>query len=86
MPVVTQIVCDGCQAVKKKVNHWYALTTNEQGALLQPLDHALYNPGEAKAPSQKQYFCGRRCALEAFGIWMDELQSNDSLSRVPYSS
>ena len=76
MPIITHIVCDGCQAVKKEVNHWYALVTDDKGAHLQPLEMALRNRGPVETlRHQQSYFCGRRCALEALGCWMDIAQS-----------
>ncbi|MGH7233470.1 MAG: hypothetical protein ACREJU_19220 [Nitrospiraceae bacterium] len=72
MPIVTNIVCDGCGTVKKEVNHWYALTGNQQGAYLQPLDLALHACAGPEG-SQVQYYCGRKCAVEAVMGWMDRL-------------
>jgi hypothetical protein len=74
MPIITQIVCDRCQAVKRKANHWYALTTNEEEATLQPLDCADW---ETVPGFEQQYLCGRSCAVEALTQWMDQLHSPD---------
>ena len=74
MPIITHIVCDGCQAVKKEVNHWYVLTTNKKGAQLQPLEMARHHHGHGEVLADLQYFCGRHCALKALGCWMDSLQ------------
>ncbi len=30
MPIISQIICDGCQAVKKETNHWYTLVLNQE--------------------------------------------------------
>jgi hypothetical protein len=46
MPIIMQIVCDRCQAVKREVNHWYALTASMRNATLQPLDVALQDASE----------------------------------------
>ncbi len=75
MPIITQIICDGCHAVKKEVNHWYALTTTEQGAYLQPLEVALQSHPDRSAAAEPQYLCGRLCAIEALSNWMDRPQS-----------
>ena len=73
MPIITQIICDGCQAVKKQTNHWFTLVINEnQEACVRPI---------AKTPAHllgsdatdTRYFCGRRCVLEALDHWMDRL-------------
>jgi hypothetical protein len=77
MPIITQIVCDRCQAVKRKVNHWYALTTSEEQATLQPLDCTLQSDSETVPGVEKQYLCGRFCAVEALTHWMDQLHSPD---------
>jgi hypothetical protein len=38
MPIISQIICDGCQAVKKQTNHWYTLVfTEEHQACLRPM-------------------------------------------------
>jgi predicted Fe-S protein YdhL (DUF1289 family) len=66
MPIITRIVCDGCQAVKGEVNHWFAITVGMQGAYIQPLEAALREHG-----LERQYFCGRLCLLEALNRWMD---------------
>ena len=74
MPIITQIVCDRCQAVKRKVNHWYALTTSEEEATLQPLEYA---DSETVPGCETQYLCGRFCAIEALTQWMENLHSPD---------
>lgn len=79
MPIITQIVCDRCQAVKRQVNHWYALTTSEEEATLQPLDCA--DP-EMVPGFEKQYLCGRLCAVEALTQWMDQLHAPDELRQT----
>ena len=77
MPIATQIICDGCQAVKREVNHWYAMTITEQGAHLQSLDDALRLSWDKRESSEIQYFCGRSCTLTAVGSWMDTLNTNN---------
>ena len=72
MPIITQIVCDGCQAVKKEVNHWYAMTVTEMGAHLQPLD-LLHDRLDAPLLKDRMFLCGRSCALTALTHWMDGL-------------
>ena len=72
MPIITQIVCDGCQVVKKEVNHWYALTVTERGAHLQPLD-LLQDRINAPTREERSLLCGRSCALTALTHWMDGL-------------
>jgi hypothetical protein len=74
MPIITQIVCDRCQAVKRKVNHWYALTTSEEEAILQPLEYA---DSKTVPGSETQYLCGRLCVVETLTQWMDKLHSPD---------
>ena len=42
MPIISQIICDGCQAVKKQTNHWYTLVfTEEHQACLRPMAMTL---------------------------------------------
>jgi hypothetical protein len=73
MPIVTQIVCDGCQSVKKDTNHWYMLSIDQQTATMSP----LRNPSEGQpGPDRgvyRQFFCGRYCAVEAITRWMDHV-------------
>lgn len=70
MPIVAQIVCDGCGTVKKETNHWYTLCTDGRGACLRPLEVARDWETQKSARSSIQYFCGRFCALEAISKWM----------------
>jgi hypothetical protein len=73
MPIVSQIVCDGCQTVKKQTNHWYTLIiNNKQEACLRPMARSLIEQLRADAAGV-QYFCGRRCVNEALDRWMDDL-------------
>ena len=59
MPIITQIICDGCGAVKQEVNHWYAITVTGESALLKPLDRLSENQCIAEATGDQQVFCGR---------------------------
>jgi hypothetical protein len=80
MPIITQILCDGCQAVKKETNHWYTLVVeNGHQARLTPMAHtpsALLLPGA----SNVSYFCGRQCAMEAIADWMDRVPTHRNLA------
>ena len=72
MPIITQILCDSCQAVKKETNHWYTLVDGDDGLCLRPMAYtppALMQLGA----SHVSYFCGRRCAMDGIGHWMDRL-------------
>ena len=73
MPLISQIICDGCQAVKKQTNHWYTLVIkdNEQ-ACLRPMAASPAELFKADAVGI-QYLCGRRCVAEALDRWMDRL-------------
>lgn len=84
MPIITQMLCDGCQAVKKETNHWYTLVVDEHPTVcLRPMAHtppSLLQPGA----SQVLYFCGRYCAIEGITHWMDTL-TFDSRERADAS-
>jgi len=69
MPLISQIVCDNCQAVKKETNHWYTLGPDLHGVFVRPLEHA--NRDSSCSGQSLQYFCGRFCLLEALRKWMD---------------
>jgi len=72
MPIVSQIVCDGCQAVKKETNHWYTLVIGDgHEACLRPMACTPSSLLQVKAPGAVQYLCGRLCAIEALDRWMD---------------
>ena len=73
MPIISQIICDGCQAVKKQTNHWYTLVfTEEHQACLRPMAVTpLHQVGSDVMGLH--YFCGRRCVHEALEHWMDSL-------------
>jgi hypothetical protein len=73
MPIITQIVCDGCQAVKKETNHWYTIARHEEEAWVRPLDVTLRRRTDVSVFGTELYFCGRKCALEALAYWMDSL-------------
>ena len=71
MPIISQIICDECQAVKKQTNHWYTLIVNgDQEACLRPMAMSPVDLLKADAAGV-QYLCGRCCALEALDHWMD---------------
>ena len=73
MPIITQMLCDGCKAVKKETNHWYTLVVDEhQVACLRPMSHTPPSLLQLGA-SHVSYFCGRHCAIEGITQWMDKL-------------
>ena len=88
MPIISQIICDGCQAVKKETNHWYTLVLNqEHQACLRPMAMTPSHLIESDARGM-QYFCGRRCVGQALDRWMDQLTalpSSHSTARQGYS-
>jgi hypothetical protein len=70
MPIVMQIVCDGCGTVKKEANHWYIVEyTDHAEAKVRPMAHS---PIDCEAKDLK-YYCGRRCVAESLDRWMDRL-------------
>lgn len=74
MPIMSQIVCDGCQAVKKETNHWYTLVVgHDHEACLRPMGFTPSALLQAGAPAGVQYLCGRRCAIEALDRWMGDV-------------
>ena len=80
MPIISQIICDGCQAVKKETNHWYTLVLNqEHQACLRPMAMTPSHLIESDARGM-QFFCGRRCVGEALDRWMDSLTALPSQS------
>ena len=93
MPIISQIICDGCQAVKRETNHWYTLVLNqEHQACLRPMAMTPLHLTESDARGM-QYFCGRRCVAEALDRWMDSLtalplqpfhgKAHDMTRRIP---
>ena len=80
MPMISQIICDRCQAVKKQTNHWYTLAVTDEGAFIQPM--ALTRPGlsETGSTQSMQYLCGRLCAIEALDQWMAECTAPPALA------
>jgi hypothetical protein len=70
---MSQIVCDGCQAVKKETNHWYTLVVghDDHEACLRPMGFTPSALLQAGAPAGVQYLCGRLCAIAALDRWMD---------------
>lgn len=81
MPIVTQIVCDGCQTTKKDTNHWYMLTIDQQTATMSPLRNTSEGQPSPGPGAYRQFFCGRYCAVEAIQRWMDHL-ANPTRKRV----
>jgi hypothetical protein len=81
MPMISQVICDRCLAVKKETNHWYTLVVSDDGAFIRPM--ALTRPGFSEAGSTQpmQYLCGRLCAIEALDHWMAEWSTPSVLSR-----
>jgi len=71
MPIVAQIMCDGCRAMKKETNHWYTLVGENHEACLRPMAFTPPNLLQLGAPGMVQYLCGRLCAIEALDRWMD---------------
>jgi hypothetical protein len=80
MPILSQIICDRCQAVKKETNHWYTLVVTDEGAFIRTM--ALTRPGIAEAgfTQPMQYLCGRLCAIEALDHWMAECSAPSTLT------
>ena len=80
MPIVAQIVCDNCHAVKKATNHWYVISLENDSFCLKPLALALpANWATKQFPdSSLQYFCGRFCAVEALTAWMTKLYKDET--------
>jgi hypothetical protein len=75
MPIISQILCDGCQAVKKQTNHWYTLFINDKHeACLRPMAMTPVELCQADVAGV-QYLCGRRCVSEALDRWMDGLMA-----------
>ena len=75
MPIITQILCDRCHAVKKETNHWYTLVLdNNHQACLRPMSHTPSQLLQLGA-SHVSYFCGMRCAIDGITQWMDRLSS-----------
>ena len=78
MPIISQIICDGCQAVKKQTNHWYTLVINEDHeACIRPMAMTPIDLLKADAAGV-QYLCGRRCVIGALDQWMDHLTAPPS--------
>ena len=75
MPIVTQMICDSCQAVKKETNHWYTLVLDDRYQVcLRPMSHTPPPLLQLGAP-RVSYFCGMRCAIDGITQWMDRLTS-----------
>jgi hypothetical protein len=86
MPIVAHIVCDGCQAVKKDTNHWYAISVENNSLCIKPLalpaDWATKNFPD----SSVQYFCGRFCAVDALTRWMNKLSDETEVFPFPMNA
>jgi hypothetical protein len=77
MPIISQIICDGCKAVKKEANHWYTLVISDtQEASLRPMAKSRAELFHADVAGV-QYLCGRRCVSEALDRWMDGLTTRE---------
>ena len=79
MPIVAQIVCDNCQAVKRVTNHWYAISVENNSFSLKPLTLPADWATKTFPDSSLQYFCGRFCAVEALTRWMNKLCAETAL-------
>jgi hypothetical protein len=87
MPIVAQIVCDVCQAVKKDTNHWYTLAMEDQLVCMRPLELPPDGVTNNLSVTSAQYVCGRFCAIEAITKWMDSLSEGPSRDmRTPTKS
>jgi hypothetical protein len=80
MPLVAQIVCDSCHAVKKATNHWYVISLENNSFCLKPLAFAFAADWATKhcSDSSLQYFCGRFCAVDALTGWMTKLYQDET--------
>jgi hypothetical protein len=79
MPIVAHVVCDGCQAVKKDTNHWYASSIENNSFCIRPLDLPADWATKNFPFYSVQYFCGRFCALAALTHWMNKLSDEAAL-------
>jgi hypothetical protein len=86
MPIVTQIVCDSCHAVKKATNHWYVISLEKNNFCLKPLAVALAEDWATQhcSDSSLQYFCGRFCAVDALTGWMTILYQHETELSPPH--
>ncbi len=80
MPIVVQIVCDNCHAVKKTTNHWYAISLENNSFCIKALALTADWATKNFPDSSLQYFCGRFCAVEALTGWMTKLYDEPELS------
>jgi hypothetical protein len=78
MPLVTQILCDGCKIAKKETNHWYAVTLHQRSIEVGPLTFKPDGRPYAERDGLQQYYCGRYCILEAMNKWMDAIPNQPS--------
>ena len=80
MPIVSQIICDRCKAVKKETNHWYTLVVTDRDVCIRPIALTPPNlllPGAVPA---MQDLCGRLCAVEALDNWMESLSGSPAVT------
>ncbi len=91
MPIVAQIVCDNCEAVKKDTDPWYAISFENNSFCLKtlalPADWATKNfPESSIQYSYDRFravealnFCGHFCAVEALTQWVNKLSDETEL-------
>ena len=82
MPLVKQILCDGCKIAKTETNHWYAATVSQRSIEVCPLDLQPDSRPYSERDGLVQYFCGRYCVFEAMNKWMDKLNRQSSEDAV----
>jgi hypothetical protein len=73
MPLVSQIVCNVCHAVKKEANHWFTLSHDQEGVSIRPLDIYAFARQSVPQNLQPQCLCSRLCLMQAISHWMDGL-------------
>jgi len=83
MPIVTQILCDGCKTAKQKTSHWYTLTIRQCTVEISRLHLQPDGRPSAERDGLLQYFCGSYCLLEAVTRWMDSLSKDHVTLPLP---
>jgi hypothetical protein len=78
MPLVAQIICDGCLTVKNDTHHWFQVDLQNNSLCIRPLELSQDWVANSLPNSSVQYFCGRFCALESLTRWIDRLSRQDS--------
>ena len=78
MPIVVQMICDTCHAVKMSTNHWYVVSLENNNFCIEPLALAADWATKPFSESCLQYFCGRSCAVEALTRWMTKLSKEET--------